>query len=107
MASTCGKPSGPRSRASLQSAAPDWATAAVRAMALHATGGRWDRAARAARIAVRMSGGIAALGGDAAREAHAAVVARAAVIEARERKAGEPRARAPKACARKPHAAAG
>jgi tetratricopeptide (TPR) repeat protein len=67
----------------VQLAAPDWATAAVRAMVLHAAAGRWAAAARAARAAIRMSAGLAEIGGDAQREAHAAVEERAAAILAR------------------------
>ncbi len=61
----------------LQLAAPDWAAAAVRAMTLHADAGRWARAAVAARAAVLISGGLADLGGEMLRDAHAAIAARA------------------------------
>jgi len=64
----------------LQLAAPDWAAAAVRAMTLHAEAGRWQPAAAAARTAVLVSGGLADLGGDALREAHAAITARAGLV---------------------------
>lgn len=67
----------------LQLAAPDWAAAAARAMTLHATAGRWERAAAAARAAVFISGGLAGLGGDSLREAHEAIRARASAIWAR------------------------
>lgn len=67
----------------LQLAAPDWAAAAVRAMTLHASGGRWDRAASAASTAVLVSGGLAAFGGDRLRAAHEAVRDRADAICAR------------------------
>jgi tetratricopeptide (TPR) repeat protein len=69
----------------VQLCAPDWATAAVRAMALHAAAERWGNAARAARVAVRLSAGLAALGGEEQRDAYAAVRARAAAIWARDR----------------------
>lgn len=67
----------------VQLAAPDWAAAAVRAMTLHAAGGRWERAAAAADAAVLISGGLAGLGGERLRAAHAAVRAQADVISAR------------------------
>jgi len=66
-----------------QLAAPDWAAAAVRAMTLHATAGRWDRAAEAASAAVLISGGLAGLGGDRLRAAHEAVRDQADSIFAR------------------------
>ena len=61
----------------LQLAAPDWAAAAVRAMTLHAAATRWQQAATAARTAVLVSGGLADLGGEPLRDAHAAIKARA------------------------------
>ena len=61
----------------LQLAAPDWAAAAVRAMTLHAEAGRLPQAATAARAAILVSGGLADLGGDALRDAHAKISARA------------------------------
>ena len=61
----------------LQLAAPDWAAAAVRAMTLHAAAMRWQQAATAARTAVLVSGGLADLGGEPLRDAHAAIKARA------------------------------
>ena len=64
----------------LQLAAPDWAAAAVRAMTLHAEAGRWQQAATAARAAVLVSGGLADLGGDTLRDAHAKIRARAGEI---------------------------
>ena len=64
----------------LQLAAPDWAAAAVRAMTLHAAAGEWESAAAAADAAVRISGGLADLGGDTLREAHEDIRARADVI---------------------------
>jgi tetratricopeptide (TPR) repeat protein len=68
----------------VQLAVPAWAASAVRAMTLHAAGGRWDGAARAARVAVWLSAGIAAIGGDAQREAHAAILEKAGAICAQE-----------------------
>jgi tetratricopeptide (TPR) repeat protein len=64
----------------LQLAAPDWAAAAVRAMTLHAGAGRWQQAATAARTAIRVSGGLADLGGDTLLDAHAAITARADLV---------------------------
>ncbi len=64
----------------VQLAVPDWAAAAVRAMTLHAAAGHWENAAAAADAAVRLSGGLAWLGGDTLREAHEAIRARADVI---------------------------
>jgi len=64
----------------LQLAAPDWAAAAVRSMTLHAEAGRWQQAATAARAAIGVSGGLAALGGDALRDAHEKISARAEEI---------------------------
>jgi len=61
----------------LQLAAPDWAGAAVRAMTLHAAAMRWQQAATAARTAVLVSGGLADLGGEPLRDAHAAIKSRA------------------------------
>ena len=67
----------------VQVLAPDWLTAATRAMALHAAAGRWPAAATAAGAAARVSGGLAAIGGDERREAHVAIIARARAIWAR------------------------
>jgi hypothetical protein len=53
-------------------------------MQLHAAAGRWDGAARASRAAVWLSAGLAAIGGDAQRETHAAILERANVIWAQE-----------------------
>lgn len=64
----------------VQLAVPDWAAAAVRAMTLHADAGRWESAAAAASAAVWLSGGLAWFGGDALREAHEAIRARAGAI---------------------------
>ncbi len=64
----------------LQLAAPDWAAAAVRSMTLHAAAGRRTRAAVSARAAVLISGGLADLGGETLRDAHAAIAASAEVI---------------------------
>jgi hypothetical protein len=67
----------------LQLAVPDWAAAAVRSMTLHEAAGRWQHAATAARAAVRLSGGLAGLGGESLREAYEAIRARADAIWAR------------------------
>lgn len=64
----------------LQLAAPDWVAAAIRAMMLRAAAGEWESAAAAADVAVRISGGLADLGGDTLREAHEDIRARADVI---------------------------
>jgi tetratricopeptide (TPR) repeat protein len=72
----------------VQVLAPDWVAAATRAMALHAAAGRWPAAAMAATAAARVSGGLAAIGGDERREAHAAIVGRARAIWARARAVG-------------------
>lgn len=64
----------------VQLAAPDWAAAAIRSMTLHAAAGRWEHADGAAHAAVTLSGGLACLGGDALRAAHAAIRVRADAI---------------------------
>jgi len=64
----------------LQLAAPEWSAAAVRSMTRHADAGRWQRAAISARAAVLISGGLAGLGGETLRDAHAAITARAEAI---------------------------
>ena len=64
----------------LQLAAPDWSAAAVRSMTGHADAGRWQRAAISARAAVLISGGLAGLGGETLRDAHAAISARAEIV---------------------------
>jgi hypothetical protein len=64
----------------LQLAAPDWSAAAVRSMTRHAHAGRWQRAAISAQAAVLISGGLAGLGGETVRDAHAAIAARAEAI---------------------------
>jgi tetratricopeptide (TPR) repeat protein len=64
----------------LQLAAPDWAAAAIRSMAVHAEGRRWQLAATSAEAAVLISGGLAGLGGETLRDAHAAITVRAAEI---------------------------
>jgi tetratricopeptide (TPR) repeat protein len=64
----------------LQLAAPDWSAAAVRSMTGHAAAGRWQRAAISAQAAVLISGGLAGLGGETLRDAHAAITARAEAI---------------------------
>jgi len=77
-----------RAPRSVQLLVPDWLAAASRAMSLHAAAGRWPAAATAACAAVRVSGGIAELGGGACMEAHASVLARARDIWARARVSG-------------------
>ena len=72
----------------VQLLAPDWLAAASRAMALHAAAGRWPAAATAACTAVRVSGGLAEIGGEACLEVHASVLARARDIWARARASG-------------------
>jgi hypothetical protein len=64
----------------LQLAAPDWVAAAVRAMTLHAAAARWSHAATAAKTALLISAGLAALGGEPLRDAHEAITARASEI---------------------------
>jgi hypothetical protein len=64
----------------LQLAAPDWAAAAIRCMTLHAEAGRTELAARAARTALLVSGGLADLGGETLRDAHTAISARAEAV---------------------------
>jgi hypothetical protein len=64
----------------VQAMVQDWLAAATRAMTLHSAAGRWGQAGRAARAAVRVSAGLAALGGDAQRQAHEALLARADTI---------------------------
>jgi hypothetical protein len=49
-------------------------------MTLHAEAGRWQQAATAARAAIGVSGGLAELGGDTLRDAHAKISARADII---------------------------
>ena len=75
----------------LQLAAPDWAAAAVRVMMLHEAAARWQQAATAARAAVLVSAGLADLGGEALRDAHAAIAVRAAqILEEAARAEGRP-----------------
>jgi hypothetical protein len=69
----------------VQVLAPDWACAAARAMALHAAAGQWPAAALAAAAAVRVSGGLAALGSEECRKAHTAILAQARAIWTRAR----------------------
>jgi hypothetical protein len=52
-------------------------------MTLHAEAGRWQQAATASRAAMSVSGGLAGLGGDALRDAHEKITARAEEILAR------------------------
>jgi hypothetical protein len=74
----------------LQLAGPDWAAAAVRSMALHRAAGRWPQAATAARAALTVSAGLAGLGGDTLRDAHAAVSARAEAVLTQAGQLGQP-----------------
>lgn len=67
----------------VQSAAPDWAAAAVRSMTLHAAAGRWENAAVAAYAAVLLSGGLAGLGGETLRDAHEEIRLQADAVWAR------------------------
>jgi hypothetical protein len=69
----------------LQVLAPDWACAATRSMALHAAAGQWAAAALAAAAAVRVTGGLAALGSEECRNAHTIILAQARAIWARAR----------------------
>jgi tetratricopeptide (TPR) repeat protein len=64
----------------VQALAPDWACAATRAMALHAAAGQWSAAAVAAVAAVRVTGGLAALGSEECRNAHAVILGQARAI---------------------------
>jgi len=64
----------------VQVLAPDWACAATRSMALHAAAGQWPAAAFAASAAVRVTGGLAALGSEEGRNTHAVVLAQARAI---------------------------
>jgi tetratricopeptide (TPR) repeat protein len=79
----------------VQSLAPDWLTAATRAMALHAAAGQWTAAAAAAAAAVRVSGGLAALGSEAGGTAHSTIIAQARAVWARARAGGGPQSPAP------------
>jgi tetratricopeptide (TPR) repeat protein len=74
-----------RAPRAVQVLAPDWAAAALRAMALHAAAGQWPAAANAAMAAVRVSGGLAALGNEECGREHAAIIAQARAIWARAR----------------------
>ena len=69
----------------VQVLAPDWACAAARSMALHAAAGQWSAAAFAAAAAVRVTGGLAALGSEECRNAHAVILAQARTIWTRAR----------------------
>lgn len=62
---------------SLRLIAPDWTAAAVCAMRLHDAAGRFQVAADAGNIAVRVSGGMAALDMPGCRELYTAVLAAA------------------------------
>lgn len=74
-----------RAPQAVQVLAPDWAAAAIRAMALHAAADQWPAAANAATAAVRVSGGLAALGNEECGKEHAAIIAQARAIWARAR----------------------
>lgn len=65
---------------SFRLAAPEWLGAAVGAMELHDAAGRWSVAADAANIAVRVAGGLAAIGDDTTRRRFEAILARAKEI---------------------------
>jgi tetratricopeptide (TPR) repeat protein len=62
---------------SFRQAAPEWLSAAVAAMELHDAAGRWGIAGDAANIAMRVSGGLAAIGDDTARVRFEMILARA------------------------------
>ena len=64
----------------VQVLAPDWACAATRAMALHAAAGQWPAAGLAAAAAVRVTGGLAALGSEECRNAHEVILGQARAI---------------------------
>jgi tetratricopeptide (TPR) repeat protein len=64
----------------VQLAVPGWCRAAVHAMTAHAAAGRREQAAAAARVAVRLSAGLAEIGGDPQRQAHAVIAARARAL---------------------------
>jgi tetratricopeptide (TPR) repeat protein len=70
---------------SFQLIATDWIAAAVCAMELHDAAGRFDIAADAANIAVRVSAGLTATGGPGRAELYQAVLARAQTIWQRAR----------------------
>ena len=74
-----------RAPRAVQVLAPDWAAAAIRARALHAAADQWPAAAKAATAAVRVSGGLAALGNEECGKEHAALIAQARAIWARAR----------------------
>jgi tetratricopeptide (TPR) repeat protein len=65
---------------SFQLIAPDWIAAAVCAMELHDAAGRWDVAADAANIAVRVSGGMGAMSSAGFSELYDTILARAKTI---------------------------
>jgi tetratricopeptide (TPR) repeat protein len=65
---------------SFQYIGPDWVAGAVCAMELHGAAGRWGIAADAANIAVRVSGGMAAMGGAESRRVYETVLSRAQPI---------------------------
>ncbi|GAA4690551.1 tetratricopeptide repeat protein [Phytohabitans rumicis] len=65
---------------SFRQAAPEWLGAAVAAMELHDAAGKWSVAAGAANIAMRVAGGLAAIGDDTAYRRFEAIMARAKEI---------------------------
>jgi tetratricopeptide (TPR) repeat protein len=65
---------------SFRQAAPEWLGAAVAAMELHDAAGKWAIAADAANIAMRVAGGLAAIGDATARARFEAIMARAQEI---------------------------
>jgi tetratricopeptide (TPR) repeat protein len=69
-----------RAPQSFQLAAPEWISSAVCAMELHDAAGRWDVAADAANIAVRVCGALAAIGDDALHHRFELILKRAKEI---------------------------
>jgi hypothetical protein len=69
-----------RAPRSFRLAAPEWLGSAVAAMELHDAAGSWGIAADAANIAMRLGGGLAAIGDDAGRHRFQAIEARAREI---------------------------
>jgi tetratricopeptide (TPR) repeat protein len=65
---------------SFRQAAPEWLGAAVAAMELHDAAGKWAIAADAANVAMRVAGGLAAIGDATAEARFEAVMARAQEI---------------------------
>jgi tetratricopeptide (TPR) repeat protein len=69
-----------RAPESFRLAAPEWLGAAVAAMELHDAAGSWPVAADAANIAMRVGGGLAAIGDETAHRRFAAIQSRAEKI---------------------------